>query len=233
MKISSLEKGKVLHLPLDKISYNPSTHRFTDKALENHGIGHGTQLGGSPTFVADHMGQLLRAAPFNGIDDYIDCGNVLNTIFSGTNPWTISEWVKGSSGGTYSSPFSKGDNTVGLSIQQIDFGRIRGGDGGGNDFDIYLWDIHPSLADDTWHSITITYNGTNFISYVDGVYQKTNGWTYGMGDTSGETLRVGQIPIWSNTYFNGPISDVHIYNRALSTDEISLLYNSYRPKILL
>ena len=33
-------------------------------------------------------------------------------------------------------------------------------------------------------------------------------------------------------YFNGLISDVRIYNRALSADEISTLYNSYKPKAL-
>jgi hypothetical protein len=34
-------------------------------------------------------------------------------------------------------------------------------------------------------------------------------------------------------FFNGSIDDVRIYNRALSEEEITLLYNSYNPKIVM
>ena len=38
---------------------------------------------------------------------------------------------------------------------------------------------------------------------------------------------------WDGSYWKGSMSDVRIYNRALSQEEIKTLYNSYNSKIIL
>jgi len=68
MKLSSLQKGLVLHLPLDQESYNPTTKRVTDKSAYGN---HGTSANAS-SFTIDRMGQSDRAMVFDGDDDQIN-----------------------------------------------------------------------------------------------------------------------------------------------------------------
>jgi formylglycine-generating enzyme required for sulfatase activity len=49
---------------------------------------------------------------------------------------------------------------------------------------------------------------------------------------SSSNVYIGKLP-YGNFLINGSIADVRIYNRALSEEEITLLYNSYNPKIVM
>ena len=82
----------------------------------------------------------------------------------------------------------------------------------------------------TWYHVVGTYDSTaganNSKLYVNGVYNNAETRT-GEVTNSSDPLVIGFRTLYP---FNGNISDVRIYNRALSEDEIKLLYDSYKPK---
>jgi len=94
---------------------------------------------------------------------------------------------------------------------------------------LYSETVNPSWVNyantavplNTWTHIAVTYNGT-YIQYYfngnpDGSYVKT-----GTFSSSSNTLSIGKR--YDGFLFNGSISDVRIYDRALDEDEIRTLY---------
>jgi len=78
------------------------------------------------------------------------------------------------------------------------------------------------VNDTDWHHLVGTYNGSEVVIYVDGVYE---------GDCSVEVtpavpahVRIGARDSVEKHYFNGTIDDVRIYDRALDADEVEELY---------
>lgn len=82
----------------------------------------------------------------------------------------------------------------------------------------------PSL--NVWYHICIVHSGTKTIMYSDGVQKNEKSFTYSFTPSSG---KIGNS-LGNNEYFNGWISAVRIYNRALDSDEISALANEYTPE---
>ena len=88
---------------------------------------------------------------------------------------------------------------------------------------------NATLQSNTWYNLSMTYDGANLIGYINGVQDfivaKTgifgSYWTLYIGYTrdGGE-----QSP------FNGLISQVQLYNRALSAAEIQKNYNALAPR---
>ena len=79
------------------------------------------------------------------------------------------------------------------------------------------------------------YANKSVFLYLDGVKIAENTDFLTAGNTS-DTDSVGaEIGTQYNTSFpfDGSIDDVRIYNRVLSQEEITLLYNSYNPKIVM
>ncbi|NTW31037.1 MAG: LamG domain-containing protein [Bacteroidetes bacterium] len=89
------------------------------------------------------------------------------------------------------------------------------------------------LSTEVWHHVCATFDGTNFIGYIDG--SPIGSWA---ASTSGgdETTRSGKTWIGSSltpgSFFKGFIDDVAFFNRALTATEVSKLYNGY-PTITL
>ncbi len=76
-----------------------------------------------------------------------------------------------------------------------------------------------------WHNIIINWNGSIYDIYLDGVKQEGGQLIHnsgGAGLISSDAFGLGK----SGTYgaFSGKIDDVRIYNRALTEDEINIIY---------
>ncbi len=74
-----------------------------------------------------------------------------------------------------------------------------------------------------WHHIAGTYNGTSLSLYVDG-NRTTTVNASGSITINSAPLSIGSV---LNSYFNGTIDEVRIYDRALSAEKISDLYYNY------
>jgi mucin-19 len=90
------------------------------------------------------------------------------------------------------------------------------------------------VCDSTWHHISLSYSGsssTNILTaYVDGSFIGNILSTYSISSSTSSTssLRIGTNGnIINSEYYTGSISDIRIYSRALSSNEIVSLSQPY------
>jgi hypothetical protein len=74
--------------------------------------------------------------------------------------------------------------------------------------------------DGAWHLLTVKRSSGNLYLYIDGVSAASP--VASSVNYAAAATRIGAIP--NGYYFNGSIDEVRIYNRALSAEEIQLLY---------
>lgn len=182
----------------------------------NHGTVSGT------TLSANRNGQANKAYGFNGTSDYISAN--ISPNIPGTSPITYEAWVYPTAfnvfvvGKTYGDPMGVGiDNTGHIRVRFYTDSSL-------NLSTYYISTASMSL--NAWHQIAVTW-APNIISfYIDGVFsdsQTTAAQTGSISTVSG--IVIGYISAGFG-YFSGSIDDVRIYNRALSSDEITNLYNA-------
>ena len=81
-----------------------------------------------------------------------------------------------------------------------------------------------NISDNKWHYSVFTINSTGGYLYVDNILRDNRNWTGTAGATTSTlNLSIGVYP--GNSYFNGLIDSVVIYNRSLNVSEISEHYN--------
>jgi hypothetical protein len=79
-----------------------------------------------------------------------------------------------------------------------------------------------TLANNTWMNVVISYDGSGTTTlYYDGSFGATVSFTFS-AITSGN-LKIGKAQYWS--YFNGKIDQIRIFNRAITSQEVTTLYN--------
>ena len=150
------------------------------------------------------------AYSFDGVGDYLE----YTTDFPSFYNYTISLWAKPASAGTYEAMFSSDDNS----------GRGFQIDLDGSNFRIRIAGVGSlvlgtALLNGDWTFIAFTYDGTNYIGYMnDNIPESEPG-----GTTEFDRFRIGRNRN-GNTYFAGAIDELKIYNRALTASEISSLY---------
>lgn len=160
------------------------------------------------------------AISFDGNDDRVDLSNRINQGFT---QLTISAWVKTATrrglilgrGGMYASSH---------------FFLYINGDGYGtffaNDLNDLIISTTSSIADNKWHFIVFTYNGSVARIYFDAKQENQSVVSDSPSISSGainSAIGGGLNPAWSGS-FNGLLDEVHLYNRALTAFEIQKLY---------
>jgi len=214
MKIGKLQKGLVGHWSLDKASYKPSTQRFTDKSAY---CNHGTSANAA-VFGADRMGQADRAMTFNGLDDYID-SNTVPPVSAGT----MLLWFNG----TQSEKMLMGSQDPLRCYLGNYYGLLGGGIGSDN------WIvIRGARIPSGWNLGLISWDGTTIKLSLNNVecYSGTqNGLPSAINIYVGGHNNRGSPSLLSDT----SISEAWIYNRVLTAAERTLLFESYRPKVMI
>ena len=181
-------------------------------------------LNGNATYTAD--GKFGGGLLLDGSGDFVSCGSsTLTNLPIGNSNYTISVWVK-----------SAALNTGGY-IGWGEYGsnnRVNAFRTNNDGIQNYWWGndlIHSSPALNLlnqWHHAVVNYNGTTRTIYFDGALLKT--------DTPGATLNstasnfaIGRTAPMYVEFFNGTLDDLSIWNRALTLNEITYLYNSGIP----
>jgi hypothetical protein len=208
----NLNSGLVGHWPLNQSNYSAPTV-FDTSPYSNDGTNYGA------TLTEDRLGNENEAMSFNGSGDYVS----LNSSIIPENEFTISAWVMRSGSG-YSmiidqyqagSPgrfaFRVGDtNTLMLaffsSATQYYYANTV--------LPLNTW-IHAAATRDHNNEVKIYFNGNLDITPFISDYSIIQSINTGIGGPY--------------QYHNGSISDVRIYNRALSEEEIRLLA-IYEPR---
>lgn len=192
-----------------------------NKVFDFSGNGnHGTCVNMNDTnWVAGKRGNALN---FNGVDEYINCGNDDNLGF-GENI-TISAWVKSNDITLIQNIVNRNwtDNYwMGIENSKIAF-RIRRTNTVGETK--YSDNI---LLSSIFYHLAIVYKNfeKKVYFYVNGQSDGTGIYTLGMKLTNWGILNIGYYGGGDINYFNGLIDKARFYNRALSSDEIRMLYS--------
>ena len=196
----------------DVKSYPGSGSTWTDRSQNSN---NGTLYG--PTF----SNELFL---FDGTNDYIDLPNDLGY----TTAVTAIAWFKrnGDAAGGYQIIF--GGQSLEISIP-TSTGQIRTGTYNGSTR--FVNNYGSGLLDDNWHQVAVSLDNatTTKISYIDGVRVGTQSFT-GSIVSSFSDRKIGRFGNATTYYTNGYVPVVHIYNRALTDDEINQNYNALKKR---
>ncbi len=194
--------------------------REGDLARDSSGHDNDGTLIGNPQWVEGRFGTALR---FDGVDDYVDCGNAqMLQIPTGT----MMAWIKVHT-----------DKDSGLSAVTLPFGDSRRweppfrslGLGAVQGEPVFWIAINAKnkeflsgkLRLHQWHHMAVTYDGAMRRGYIDG--EEVFGYVFrGEIEYSGDpTCVIGTRGKESpGEFFNGVIDEVAIFSKALSNDQI-------------
>jgi hypothetical protein len=169
---------------------------------------------------------------FDAADDYIDTSQEIQ--FDRTDPFTLCAWLNNQDTG-----YANIMNNENTSYRGYQFSFFD------QKLQIYLRSTTSNYIAvkcsnnftlNAWKHCIATYDGSSDVSgmklYIDGVLQSMTTISNTLTDStdSGETTLIGtRIPV-SVTYFDGYISNIQIYNRELSANEVQQNYNATKGR---
>jgi len=184
-----------------------------------HGAGMGT------TFVAGKIGQAVN---FDGLD-HMEITAYKGVL--GSSAVTVTAWIKTISTDT-GAIAGWGPNVAGERFGfRVNAGRLRIEHAGGN------VQGDTSVNDGAWHHVAVTVQENVTISYPDVILylngaddtRPTTDTDPVFNLTAAEDVSIGRRPSVDDRYFIGQIDDVHIYDRALTQEEVTWLAGRIEP----
>ncbi len=202
---------------------------FNGNANDESGNGNNGTVNGA-TLTSDRNSINNTCYSFDGVSNYIKITD--NNLMDFSNKYSISTWVNLTS--TPSSQFSvvsKERQLDGTGISMIidNTGKITQAFNNGSN---YVTTGLKSLSNSTWYNIVFTFDGSTANIYVNGVLDKSNVFSQSLINTTFDwfigkefTTSGGGNSGYTNRYFKGNIDDIGMWNRALTQQEITALYN--------
>ena len=223
------------------VDYNPKI--ITDNLVLCLDAANTKSYGGSGTTWTDlssggYNGTISGATYTSGVDGYFDFDGTNDsvTIDSGirstvgqfvaesSNPFSISIWFEPTTSDT-------GRNCM--------FSKANGFGSAGNIFLEYAGtnlssvirgtgtdDFYTSLTS-TWHEVAICWDGTTFKSYVNGSF--VSNLSVGTATSQDTDVKIGNAGN-GNEPFDGKISNVKVYTKALTATEVAQNFNALRGR---
>lgn len=190
-------------------------------SIDTIGIKSGTLTSGT-TFENINEGVF----DLDGIDDYITFGAHSDLNFVSSAQFTREVWFRRTAStadeGHYFLIYQQRRTNIGL-------GWATGGVGSNNEIYSYIQGT-PTLTGvvtelNRWYCVALTYNNTSLKIYVDGVERAS-------ATRTAETMTGYEVQFGGpfGNFLNGNIGPAHIYNRALSANEILHNYNALKGR---
>jgi len=207
---------------------------FNGNANDESGNGNNGMVNGA-TLIQDRFGNANKAYNFDGINDYVQITN--NTTLEPLSSISISAWIFIDSTQTTNFPpiISK---EAGIPTGYTSYALI-GGNAGLNQLGDIGLQITTNNGGYLWTGVT----GTSFLNqwvFVTGIYDGSNMKIYHNGFLTSSNPKSGNIQYQNYlltiarsmanstttySYFKGNIDDIGIWNRALTQQEVTDLYN--------
>jgi hypothetical protein len=193
-------------------SYPGSGATWTDLSKNSNT---GTLTNG-PTYNSSNGGSIV----FDGTNDYAPIGTTGFPI--GASAGTLCGWARTDTiTGSYRWIISYGSSSTGQA-------RIIGINNSTYVFGGYGDDITAAgVPLNTWFNVVGVYNGTTASMYLNGIL--VSGPTAKTWNATTSSSQIGR-QVNGNEYWDGNISQVMIYNKALSTTEIQQNFNALRGR---
>ena len=197
--------------------------------FDRSGNGNNGTLEGGVVYSGSNFGTLT----FDGTDDYVNSVTPTSLgIGLASNSFTISIWFKT----TGNNEYYLFDNYNGFNDRNISLRLAYGA------FSVYVAGTGASISatigsgynNNAWHNFSITWNGSNLLTMY------ANGSTIGSNTTTlsgsfenylNPAFQIGRRPA-SSSHLPGNISQVSVYNRALSATEIAQNYNALKGRYI-
>lgn len=214
---------KLYYDPGNTASYNGGS---TINDLSGNNI-NGTVVG-SPTVTSNWFA-------LNGTSQYIMSGDV-NSAKGTSNAHTVEVWVKPSAACAgwvdrdSASPLNSGYRATGLEIYSAGPFYLA---------NTLLWNGTNTrmgggtVSLNSWYQIVRTYNGTSATAYVNKVAASPTTFTWSSPPSAwyiGFGAYTDASFFATGAYFNGSYGVMRVYNRALSSSEVTQNYNATRAK---
>lgn len=208
---------------------------FNGNANDVSGNGNNGTINGA-TLTTDRNGALNSAYSFNGVNNRIDLPLNLNGSLTNTTEFSISGYVKDFNSGTrgiFSSWKSTASNPKGMLI-----GMSGNKLGGGTDDGESIITTN-TINNSNWVHIVVVFNGNLagdlnrmklFVNGIQVASQSATGNTNTVSSNLGNTSTHTAFGAWMGNsgwvgYFSGKLDDFAIWNRALTQQEITTIYN--------
>lgn len=211
-------------------NHNYDSRNFTTTLIDNVGGQNATMFNG-PVRVTTG-GNYIQ---YDGVNDYTITGNLASSFPNSQSVQTLSLLCYPQDAGVLVTELGVGNTNSGwhASVMEITpSGTLRVGFWNGSG----ISNVSTSISMNTWHLITVTYDGTTIRGYLDGTIFGTltfnrevphsnsgNGMFYALGKSDATNMGDG-------THANFRLGYFRVFNRVLSADEIDRqwMHTSYR-----
>ncbi|MCW5807473.1 MAG: LamG domain-containing protein [Deltaproteobacteria bacterium] len=231
-----LLRGCLLHLRMDEPAWTGAPDEAKDGCGADH---HGTAFGGATTVDDPERGRVAELAGGAGCVQVADA-----TGIQPTTKLTVSAWIK---------PTALAPSSFGIVSKRVDFGDntafsvfLWTDNSGGLSNQVYVdidtendRTVDPTTSYlDAWRQITVVYDGALAVPsrvqfFADGALTFTASETSAIitqPATASPPLSIGCLPLGTPAQgFVGRISDVAVWDRALSAAEVQAWYAATKP----
>jgi hypothetical protein len=217
-----VEDGLVLCLDAgSKRSYPGTGTTWTDTVGGNDGT-----LTNGPTFSSANGGSIV----FDGSNDYAQTQNITLTSSS----FTLCCWLRPDSLPSLATPLSS-SHYYATGYNGNFILRINGGNSitfatyNGKSDEQYITTSY-SISANRWYNIVVDGDGTNSSIYVDADKISSFAQNKVLTDLSSGGLIAGDDISWANQPFDGLISNILLYNKTLTADEVRKNYEATKER---
>ena len=181
-------------------------------------------------------GKICRAGYFDGTNDYLDMGDILNNVIgASSNSFSLAAWINPSS---LSSSLTnhRTQNCFAAKASDSNNDNFEIGVNTNGTIHVYLdtsgkdkyteFGVAGSVAVNTWSFVVLTYdNGSVAVTINSNRYENTSTWSGGgnLDTAAGSSFTIGSSQHTDN-YFSGKIDEVMVFSKALTQEEITSLY---------
>ena len=220
------DDGLVGYWKMDEASWDGTAGEVVDSSGNGN---NGTAVGGATKANTTSTAKFGMAGSFDGTDDYVDAGNVLNM---GTSDFTISFWMKAANAikmGLVSKRTLNYEEgyylTTSITTGNVNFGIEQVDNTSGIVSGI------TNVCDNNWHLITAKKTSSTLFIYVDGALNNSASHSVINSIDNASSLVIGRYNYSAEPYFNGQIDDVKIYNKARTAEQIRRDYETGPPPV--
>ena len=199
---------------------------FDGNARDFSGFGNDGQVFNA-TLAQDRFARVNRSYQFNGFNSYIEVPNSVS-LQSPSNKITFTFWAGvinwNFAGGVQFTPIvSKSDAVAAGQYRALLRNNGVAAMANGNSFNNAIG--NPNTALNTWNFFAISVSNDSVYYYRNGVLLgfATGPAAYVVNNTT--PLRIGRNDFNSNSFFNGRLDELRIYNRTLNPEEVLRMYN--------